>query len=356
MSDSGVGFGGFLLGLGAGWYLFQYIDFSFDLIGYLLILMGIGMILNGLLNRGRRQHPISGIFGGIIGGLILATFLTQGFGIVTSITNEFTGFPIGGYRASETFTLNSPVTVNAVDLSIDSVNGALDVYSWSGDSVKFEVEVKARGDTTSEAENNLADFTHDLRSQVSEGVQDVSLSFPIPTSEWNKYSVNIAVYVPSDVSADYNLDTTNGAITFTEILGENIILSTTNGAITLTNIEAPVINVETTNGAIRGTVTSQEARFHTTNGGIDVTLSKISGKHSFSTTNGGIDLNLPTGLDVGYKVNLDTGIGSVGVNLSNMGYSVNTARTKIGESSSYSSKAIQIEITANVSIGGININ
>ncbi len=44
MSDSGIGFGGFLLGLGGGYYLFQYVDFSFDIISYLLILMGIGII------------------------------------------------------------------------------------------------------------------------------------------------------------------------------------------------------------------------------------------------------------------------------------------------------------------------
>ena len=29
MSDSSIGFGGFLLGVGGGYYLFQYVDFNF---------------------------------------------------------------------------------------------------------------------------------------------------------------------------------------------------------------------------------------------------------------------------------------------------------------------------------------
>ncbi|MFW6109299.1 MAG: hypothetical protein ACOC6N_02510 [archaeon] len=64
MSDSGLGFGGFLLGLGIGWYLFQYIELGFEAFSYLLILMGIGMILSGLLSRSDRKHPISGIYVG----------------------------------------------------------------------------------------------------------------------------------------------------------------------------------------------------------------------------------------------------------------------------------------------------
>ena len=354
MSDSGIGFGGFLLGLGVGWYLFQYIDLGFEIFSYLLILVGVAMILGGLLQRGGRPNPISGMFGGLIGGLFLAAFLTQGFGFVFNFADEFSN--IGDYRATETFTEEFPVTVDMMEIDINSVNGGIDVASWSGDSVKFDIEVKARGGTTAEAEDNVADFEVDLNSVVVGGVQDITLSFPIPSTEWSKYSVQIDVLVPSDTTAYYDLRTTNGGVTLDDITGKSIIISTTNGAIDLSDAIATTLDVETTNGAITGTITTPESIISTTNGGIDLTLTKTSGTHVLETTNGAIDLSLPTGSDVGYKVNLDTSIGSIDVNLPNMDYSIDRTRTKIGETSEYSGKQVQIEITADTTIGSIELN
>ena len=355
MSDSGIGFGGFLLGLGVGWYLFKYIDLGFDIFSYLLILMGVGMILGGLLNKGRRQHPISSIYGGLVGGLFLAAIFTQGFGFVFNIADEFGGIS-GDYRATEDFTENIPISGDLMELDIDSVNGGIEVFSWSGDSVKFDIEVKARGDSTSEAENNIDNFEYDLSSQLIAGGQEISLSFPIPNTEWSKYSVNIDVYVPSGISTDYTLRTTNGGISLNDITAGNLLIDTTNGGIVLSDVEAEVINADTTNGAIGGTITTSESNFGTTNGAIDITITETSGQHTFSTTNGAIDLNLPTGSDVGHKVNVDTSIGSVDVNLPNMDYSVDRIRTKIGETTDYSSKPVQIEVSADTTIGGIEVN
>jgi hypothetical protein len=356
MSDSGVGFGGFLLGLGAGWYIFRYIDFSVDIISYLLILIGIGMVLNGLLNQGKRKHPVSDIFGGVIGGLFLSIFLTQGFGIISVFTNEFTDFTPGTYRATDTITLNTPVTADQVDLSVNIVNGGIDVFEWSGDSVKFDLEIKAKGSNDAEAQSNLDSFTHDLQSQLSGGVQDISLSFPIPSNKWNVYSVNVVMYVPSDVTASYDLESTNGGLEMTDITADVIHLDTTNGAIVFSNVEAQQINAGTTNGGISGSVQAQDTSIQTTNGGIDITVKKMSGSYNFQTTNGGIDINLPTGTDIGYSVNAESSIGTVDVNLPNMSYSVDGTRTKIGETTGYSSKPVQIEITAQTTIGSVSLN
>ena len=355
MSDSGLGFGGFLLGLGVGWYLFRYIDIGFDIFSYLLILMGVGMVLSGLLSKGRRQHPISGIYGGIVGGLFLAAFLTQGFGLVFDIADEFNDFS-GDYRATESFTENTQVTGDMMELNIDSVNGGIEVVTWTGGSVKFDVEVRARGDSTSDAERNIADFEYDISSEISAGVQEVTLSFPISNTEWSKYSVNIDVFVPTGLSTDYYLETTNGGITLNDLTAGTISLDTTNGGLILSDIEADLINAHTTNGAIRGTITTPESTFDTTNGAIDISITETSGQHAFSTTNGAIDLNLPTGSDIGHKVNIDTSIGAVDVNLPNMDYSVDRTRTKIGETIGYSSKTVQIEVSADTTIGGIEVN
>lgn len=356
MSDSGIGFGGFLLGLGLGWYLFQYIDLGFEAFSYLLILMGLGMIISGLLSKGGRQHPISGVYGGIIGGLFFAAILTQGFSFVFNITDQFTDLADGPYRVTEDFTLNTAVTGDTLEFNIDSVNGAIDVYSWSGDTVKWEIEVKAKGDTNTEAEDRLAEFEYDLSSDDVGGVQEISLSFPLTGFEWSNYAVLIDVYVPSGLTSDFYLDTTNGKISLNDITCTNVVIGTTNGEINLNNVESEVIQADTTNGVITGTINTPRSTLGTTNGAIEITYIETSGTHNLSTTNGVISINLPTGSDIGYKVNFDTNIGAVDVNLSDMNYSVDTTRTKIGESNGYSSKTTQLEINADTSIGGIEVN
>jgi DUF4097 and DUF4098 domain-containing protein YvlB len=87
-----------------------------------------------------------------------------------------------------------------------------------------------------------------------------------------------------------------------------------------------------------------------------MTLGTVSGEHQFSTTNGSIDLNLPKGPDVGYSVDLDTSVGSIDVNLPNMSYDVDKARTKNGETVGYDTKEVQISISADTTIGGIDLN
>ena len=351
-----MGFGGFLLGLGVGWYIFKYIIADVDMIGYLLILAGAGIIINALLSRGRRRSPIQGLFGGLVGGLFLALFITQGFGIITEITDEFTDVDLGTYRATSTYTLDPPVTAESIALDVESVNGGIDVSSWSGDHVKFDIEVKARGSTTAEAEANLERFTHSLEDSVSGTTQSISLNFPLSSSEWSKYAVIIDVYVPEGVSEEISLQTTNGEISVQGLSLQELMIDTTNGRVVLTDVDSSVIQGETINGAITGTFTAASTSFRTTNGGIEMTLGTASGEHRFSATNGLIDLSLPTGSDVGYSVDLDTSVGSIDVNLPNMSYDMDKARTKNGETVGYDAKEIQISISADTTIGSIDLN
>ena len=356
MSNQGMGFGGFLLGLGVGWYIFKYITADVDMIGYLLILAGAGIIINALLSRGRRRSPIQGLFGGLVGGLFLALFITQGFGIITEITDEFTDVDLGTYRATSTYTLDPPVTAESIALDVESVNGGIDVSSWSGDHVKFDIEVKARGSTTAEAEANLERFTHSLEDSVSGTTQSISLNFPLTSSEWSKYAVIIDVYVPEGVSEEISLQTTNGEISVQGLSLQELMIDTTNGRVVLTDVDSSVIQGETINGAITGTFTAASTSFRTTNGGIEMTLGTASGEHRFSATNGSIDLSLPTDSDVGYSVDLDTSVGAIDVNLPNMSYDVDKARTKNGETVGYDAKEIQISISADTTIGSIDLN
>ncbi len=355
MSDSGIGFGGFLLGLGGGYYLFRYVDFSFDIISYLLILMGIGIILGALLSKGGKS-PFSDVFGGVIGGLIFAVFLTQGFGIIGDFTNQWDAIGSNVYRATETVSLEAPIAVDELTLSIENVNGAIDVSDWSGDTVMIELEIRAQGDTDSEAERNLDEFEYALQDTTIGGTQKVSLTFPIAATKWNLYSVFVTVKVPEGLETELVLDSTNGRIDVTGMVLQSVDVETTNGAINLDRVESAMIYADTTNGGLFGTITSSATRFSTTNGVIDIVLSAHSGVHAFDTTNGIIELTLPTGSDIGYSINLDTSIGIIDVNLPNMDYSVDRTRNKIGETEGFSSKGIQITINAETTIGAIELN
>lgn len=356
MSDSGVGFGGFLLGVGGGYYLFRYLNFSADIISYLLILMGLGIILGSLIFKGRK-NPLQEIIGGFIGGLILAAFLTQGVGVINEFTNSWNDFDDMTYRATKDIPLSASIEAETVSLSINSVNGAVEVIPWSGDTLKIDLEVKAKGSSTADAEEKLDDFVYDLSNDVNGVEQDFALTFPMTSmSLWSTYSVFIQVYVPDGEMDMMLIDTTNGAITIDDMEISSLDLDTTNGAIKVLDVHTATINAHTTNGGISGSITSDVGVFTTTNGAIDIALEPQSGLYRFDTTNGSIDLNLPDGTDVGFDIKLDTSIGSIDVNLPNIDYNVDRSREKVGKTVGYDAKTIQIEIDADTTIGGIELN
>ena len=355
MSDSGIGFGGFLLGVGGGYYLFQYVDFSFDIISYLLILMGIGIILGAVLSKDGKS-PLSDVFGGVIGGLIFAVFLTQGFGLVGDFTNQWDDIDSSIYRATETVSLDAPLDADALILTVENVNGGIAVSPWSGDSVMLDLEIRAKGDTDSDAERNLDEFEYSLQDNTVGGTQELSLTFPISNTKWNLYTVVVTVKVPEGLDTELILDSTNGKIVVTDMVLSDIDIETTNGVITLNEVESSTINVDATNGGIFGTITASETHFSTTNGVINIEITAQSGEHNFDTTNGIIELTLPTGTDIGYSIDLETTIGAIDVNLPNMDYSVDRIRDKIGETDGFNSKNIQITINADTTIGAIELN
>ena len=218
-------------------------------------------------------------------------FLTQGFNFVFDITDQFTDFADGPYRVTEDFTFYTDVTSDTMNLDIDAVNGGIHVYSWIGDTVKWEMEVKAKGDTNSEAEEMLEEFEYNLSDGLVSGVQEITLSFPLTGSEWSTYSVTIDVYVPESLESSYNLGTTNGGIGLHDLVCHTVDLSTNNGGITLDSVEAVSVEAETTNGVIQGSITTPVSTIRTTNGAIDISLSQTSGTHEFTTTNGVIEIN-----------------------------------------------------------------
>lgn len=86
--SSGLGLGGVLIGFGIGWIAIRYLGASWNVVPYLLILAGIGVILSAMVFR-QRENQMSELTGGVIGGVIIAVVFSSIFGFSNL-------FPFGG--------------------------------------------------------------------------------------------------------------------------------------------------------------------------------------------------------------------------------------------------------------------
>ncbi len=357
MSDSGMGFGGFLLGLGGGWYVFQYLDVSFNIISYIIILIGAGIIINALLSQDRRKSPIQGLFGGMVGGLFLALFLTQGFSIIENIGEGFGNINDSSYRAQDTRTLTGDVTFESIYLEIDNRNGEITLETWDQPGYRIDLTLRAKGATDAIARDNLNQLQVLFSDQEAADTLRLVLDFQAPSNDWSDYAVSIAAKVPESAGLDLNLDTSNGEIKLTGVTGGEITLHTNNGRLTLDNVRADTLMGATSNGRITGEVEAATVDLSTSNGSIEITIpATISGSYTLDTSNGAVTITAPKTATVGYDVDLRTTLGAVDVDLPNMSYTTNEARRKVATTIGYSDKAVKVSLTAETSIGSVQIN
>jgi hypothetical protein len=356
MSNSGMGLGGFLLGLGGGWYFFRYIDVSLDIISYVLILIGAGIIINALLSQGRRRNPLQGLFGGVIGGLFLAMFFTQGFAIFESIGEGF-GTVGSNYRVQEIETLTGDVDLQKLYLEIDNKNGGITLETWDQPGYRIDLTMKAKGTSDRQAQENLDKVQVQFSDNDVAGTQRLSLEFTVPGDNWSNYAITVSAKVPEGVTLDLDVATSNGEIVLTDVSGRDMVLHTSNGRMALDKVYAETIRGSTSNGRISGEVEASIVDLSTSNGSIDLTIPATrSGDYALDTSNGSIDLTLPKSTNIGYEINLSTSLGSVNVDLPNLSYTINESRRKVASTDGYLGKEIQVKIAAETSIGSIEIN
>jgi len=356
MSNSGLGLGGFLLGLGGGWYFFRYIDASLNIISYLLILLGAGIIINALLSQGSRRNPLQGLFGGMIGGLFLALFFTQGFAIFESIGEGF-GTVGSNYRVQDIESFTGDVSLQKLLIEIDNKNGGITVETWDQPGYRIERTIKVKGATDAQAQENLDKVQVQFSDNDVAGTQRISLEFTVPGDNWSNYAITVNVKVPEGVTLDLDVATSNGEIVITDVSGRDMVLHTSNGRMTLDKVYAETIRGSTSNGRISGEVEASTVDLSTSNGSIDLTIPATrSGDYTLDTSNGSIDLTLPKSTNIGYDINLSTSLGSVNMDLPNLSYTINESRRKVASTEGYLGKEIQVKIAAKTSIGSIEIN
>lgn len=128
--QSGLGFGGFLLGLGAAWIIFTTYEISGNLFSWLMILGGASIVASSLLGRSRSMRQANQLIGGIIGGFIVALVFSYAFGYVGFLPG------IGGLTGSGT-----PVTETMSVTGFTSVSAAMGFRVEITESSTFSVRV-----------------------------------------------------------------------------------------------------------------------------------------------------------------------------------------------------------------------
>lgn len=171
-------------------------------------------------------------------------------------------------------------------LSVDTMNGGIDVIGEDRSDVSLEARVQAWAPSDAAAN----DLINHISIDTTAG--DVRDHGPHPSSFFGRagYSVDYHLRVPRHLAAD--LHTMNGGIDLTRLDG-TIRFDTTNGG----------VNLDQLSGNVEG---------HTVNGGLNVSLSgdrwQGEGLHA-DTTNGGIDLRVPDQ----YSAHLETGTVNGGI-------------------------------------------
>ena len=354
MSDhKGLGFGGFLVGLGASWMVFQEIPVSGELFAWILIIAGTGVVASSLLFSSRRSRHLGGLIRGLTVGTILSLMITSNF-VLYGISS---GGYSGSYRAQDTVTFTGALTAEKVLLDVNSFNGPIEVSTWAKDEYSISALIKAKGTTDAEAEENLDRFKFDLDENVILGKKSLVLRHNVAGTMTSRYSVQIEVWLPADATIDLDLESSNGGIYLSDIEGGEIHLDTSNGGFEFDNVEARNVDATTSNGPVTGRLDAWNADIGTSNGAITLTLPCTrDGRYEVRTSNGPVKLEVSSSTSVGYELDLSTSNGIVDIDLPNLDYILNTRTRKEAHTYGLAGKSVRITIDASTSNGSMRVD
>lgn len=348
-----LGLGGFLVGLGAGWVVFRELDITTNIYAWIMILAGSAFVASSLLSRWNRRWRIGGLVGGALGGLILALLVTSGFVLIGVNDSSYSG----SYRAQDTREFNGVLTADSVLLDVNSFNGPIKVSTWDKSEYDIVVLIRAKGNTVTEAEENLERFGLDLDESVVGGKVKLVLRHNVASTLTSRYSVQVEAHLPARATVDLDLDSSNGGIHLADVAGGTINLRTSNGMLEFDDLTASKIDAVTSNGRVEGELEAPDASVSTSNGGIDLVLPcTVTGRYVLRTSNGHVHLRVSGSTSVGYDLDLLTSNGSIDIDLSNLEYSLNQRTSKEARTRGFTEKTVKITIVASTSNGGMDID
>jgi hypothetical protein len=348
-----LGFGGFLVGLGAGWLAFRELEVTGNVFAWIMIIGGCAVVASSLLNRWNGRWRLGRLVGGAVGGLIFALFITSGFVLFGVSSSDYNG----SYRAEETRDFSGSVTAGSILLDINNFNGPIKVTTWARNEYSISVLVKAKGSTVAEAERNLNSYDPDLEESVLGGRLRLVYRHNVAPTRTSLYSVQVEAILPEDAVIDLDLDSSNGGIHLGGIEGGTLELDTSNGGVVFDDVWARVIEASTSNSAVTGTVEAPDTTIRTSNGAINLNLPCTeTGRYVLRTSNGFVGLEVSQSNDVGFDLALSTSNARIDLNLPDLEYSEDQRASKEARTRDFGSKAVKITIDASTSNGAMEVD
>jgi len=349
----GLGFGGFLIGLGAGWMTFRYMTLTTQMWAWLMIIAGSAIVASAVVSYYKPGFNAGSLVSAVAGGLILSLVMTQGLGFVNFISDSGGVYP---YSEEEVRNFDGGVAVSDVLFSTENVNGIVDVSTWSSNSYSINVTVIGKGTSESDALSMLGNVETDVSTFPVGGRLEIVLTIDVPRTLWKKATVNVEVKLPASATVDLDVSTTNGELRTTDLTGGDLYLTLTNGNMVIDDVTASTIHASTTNGNVQGTLEAEDVSARTTNGRITLEVpSQMSGSYDLSSTNGNIEVSVSPSQDVGFKVDLSVSNGVTSISLPDLDYTTNTAKHKVAETEGYSSMSVKIEVEASTTNGNVEV-
>lgn len=353
-NSSLLGFGGFLLGLGIGWFVFTTLNVSLNLFAWLLIIIGVATVIGGLVSFAGLSMPIGNVIGSFSGGLVIALFLTSGFQLISDFTGVWN--ISGDYRAEDTLIFTGTAIQERVYFECDNFNGPVTVNTWAKNEYDVSLKIKAKGRTVQAAENLIDSLDIELdEKQVSEQLRLI-LTYNIPSNQRSQLSIEVIANLPSDADIGLQVESSNGAVNLSNINGSGIFLDTSNGGLNLVNVFAENIDASTSNGRIQGSFEAPAASLSTSNGGIDITIpGNIAAEYILETSNGGVEVKVTRTKDIGFDLDVTSSNGNIDINLPNLDYSTDTKNRKVAKTEDYALKTLKIDLEISTSNGNVDV-
>jgi DUF4097 and DUF4098 domain-containing protein YvlB len=197
-------------------------------------------------------------------------------------------------------------------LSVETFNGSIDISGWDQDTV--DISGTKYGPTQDAADN--------LRVNVDNTPDSVSIRVPRPTEWRNNQGARLTIKVPRKTQLDHivttnssiqtddgvgptRMHTSNGSIRVADLHGE-LEAETSNSSIELERVDGNV-RVHSSNGHIRAEQVNGSVDASTSNSKVDVEVERTDKEVRIDTTNSGVELALPPHFASSVHVNTNNG-------------------------------------------------
>ncbi|MDP8238022.1 MAG: DUF4097 family beta strand repeat-containing protein [Candidatus Hatepunaea meridiana] len=171
------------------------------------------------------------------------------------------------------------------DVSIETVNGSIEVTGYDGDQVTIDAKMEVKG----KKEDICKELLSEIEIKINEKGKELEIEADTKDKRGYSVSVSFKIQVPHRMKIE--AETVNGSIDVTDING-GANIETINGSLNCSNMICDV-DAETINGSINFDDVSGELDAETINGSIDCESALEPPQSiSFETINGKVNVEL----------------------------------------------------------------